>query len=74
LRGGLHFSASKIEGVLSSDAFSTFAPRGTTSHTRLGKPRYAKESKQILERIDHELSLKVGGITADPKFSSGMDR
>jgi hypothetical protein len=75
LKKGLHFFPSQVQGVVSSDAFSTLVSKGRRPlRVCFGTPRYAKESKQILERIDHELSLKVGGITADPKFSSGMDR
>jgi NADH:ubiquinone oxidoreductase subunit E len=35
----------------------------------LGTACYVKGSKQIIENIEKELGLKVGGITKDRKFS-----
>ena len=67
---GLSLSPSQIYGVVSFYAFFTTIPRGKhIIRVCLGTACYVKGSKQILEKIEQELGLKVGGITRDRKFS-----
>ena len=67
---GLHLPASQVYGVVSFYAFFTTVPRGKyIIRVCLGTACYVKGSKQILEKLEMELDLKVGGITKDRKFS-----
>jgi len=67
---GLNLSPSQVFGVVSFYAFFTTVPRGRhIIRVCLGTACYVKGSKQILERIEQELGLKVGGMTKDRKFS-----
>ena len=67
---GLGLSPSQVYGVVSFYAFFTTVPRGKhIIRVCLGTACYVKGSKQILEKIEQELGLKVGGITRDRKFS-----
>jgi NADH-quinone oxidoreductase subunit E len=67
---GLNISPSQIYGVVSFYAFFTTIPRGKhIIRVCLGTACYVKGSKQIIDRLEQELGLKVGGITKDRKFS-----
>jgi NADH:ubiquinone oxidoreductase subunit E len=67
---GLHLPSSQVYGVVSFYAFFTTVPRGKhVIRVCLGTACYVKGSKQILEKLEKELDLKVGGITKDRKFS-----
>jgi NADH:ubiquinone oxidoreductase subunit E len=67
---GLDLSPSQVYGVVSFYAFFTTIPRGKhIIRVCLGTACYVKGSKQIVERLERELGLKVGGITKDRKFS-----
>jgi NADH-quinone oxidoreductase subunit E len=67
---GLNLSPSQVYGVVSFYAFFTTVPRGKhIIRVCLGTACYVKGSQQILERLEQELGLKVGGITKDRKFS-----
>jgi len=67
---GLRMSPSQIYGVVSFYAFFTTVPRGKhIIRVCLGTACYVKGSKQILEKLEQELGLKVGEITKDRKFS-----
>ncbi len=67
---GLNLSPSQVYGVVSFYAFFTTTPRGKhVIRVCLGTACYVKGSKQIVERLEQELHLKVGGITKDRKFS-----
>jgi NADH:ubiquinone oxidoreductase subunit E len=67
---GLHLPSSQVYGVVSFYAFFTAVPRGRhVIRVCLGTACYVKGSKQILEKLEKELDLKVGGITRDRKFS-----
>jgi len=67
---GLNLSPSQVYGVVSFYAFFTTVPRGKhIIRVCLGTACYVKGSKQIIERLEQELSLPVGGITKDRKFS-----
>ena len=67
---GLRMSPSQVYGVVSFYAFFTTVPRGKhVIRVCLGTACYVKGSKQILEKLEQELGLKVGEITKDRKFS-----
>lgn len=67
---GLHLPPSQVYGVVSFYAFFTTVPRGKhIIRVCMGTACYVKGSKQILETLERELDLKVGGITKDRKFS-----
>jgi len=67
---GLHLPSSQVYGVVSFYAFFTTVPRGKhVIRVCLGTACYVKGSKQILEKLEKELDIKVGGITKDRKFS-----
>ena len=67
---GLSLSPSQVYGVVSFYAFFTTTPRGKhIIRVCLGTACYVKGSKQIIEKLEQELHLKVGGITKDRKFS-----
>ncbi len=67
---GLDLSPSQVYGVVSFYAFFTTIPRGKhIIRVCMGTACYVKGSKQILEKLEQELGMKVGGITKDRKFS-----
>ena len=67
---GLHLPSSQVYGVVSFYAFFTTVPRGKhVIRVCLGTACYVKGSKQLLEKLEKELDVKVGGITRDRKFS-----
>jgi len=67
---GLNLPPSQVYGVVSFYAFFTTTPRGKhVIRVCLGTACYVKGSKQIVEKLEQELHLKVGGITKDRKFS-----
>jgi NADH:ubiquinone oxidoreductase subunit E len=67
---GLNLSPSQVYGVVSFYAFFTTVPRGKhIIRVCLGTACYVKGSKQIVEKLETELNLKVGGITKDRRFS-----
>ena len=70
IAAGLNLSPSQVYGVVSFYAFFTIVPRGKhVIRVCLGTACYVKGSKQIIDNIEKELGLKVGGITKDRKFS-----
>jgi NADH:ubiquinone oxidoreductase subunit E len=67
---GLHLSSSQIYGVVSFYAFFTIIPRGKhIIRVCLGTACYVKGSKQILDNLQRELNVEIGGITRDRKYS-----
>jgi NADH:ubiquinone oxidoreductase subunit E len=67
---GLQLSSSQIYGVVSFYAFFTTTPRGRNIiRVCLGTACYVKGSKMILDRLQRELDVEVGGITRDRKYS-----
>jgi NADH:ubiquinone oxidoreductase subunit E len=67
---GLHLPPSQVYGVVSFYAFFTTVPRGKhIIRVCLGTACYVKGSKQILENLQRELNVDVGGVTRDRKFS-----
>jgi NADH:ubiquinone oxidoreductase subunit E len=66
----LNLSASQVYGVVSFYAFFTTIPRGKhIIRVCLGTACYVKGSKQILDNLQRELDVEVGGMTRDRKFS-----
>ena len=67
---GLHLSSSQVYGVVSFYAFFTTIPRGRhIIRVCLGTACYVKGSKLILDHLQRELDIEVGGITRDRKYS-----
>lgn len=67
---GLTLSSSQVYGVVSFYAFFTTVPRGKyIIRVCLGTACYVKGSKQILDHLQRELNVEVGGITRDRKYS-----
>ena len=67
---GLQLPASQVYGVVSFYAFFTTIPRGKhIVRVCLGTACYVRGSKQILDNLQRELHVEVGGITQDRKFS-----
>jgi NADH-quinone oxidoreductase subunit E/NADP-reducing hydrogenase subunit HndA len=57
-------------GVVSFYTFFTTIPRGKyIIRVCLGTACYVKGSKQILDNLQRELNVEIGGITQDRKFS-----
>ncbi len=67
---GLQLPASQVYGVVSFYAFFTTIPRGKyVIRVCLGTACYVRGSKQILDNLQRDLHVEVGGITQDRKFS-----
>jgi NADH:ubiquinone oxidoreductase subunit E len=67
---GLQLPSSQVYGVVSFYAFFTTIPRGKyIIRVCLGTACYVKGSKQILDQLQRELHIEVGGITPDRKYS-----
>jgi len=67
---GLHLPPSQVYGVVSFYAFFTMVPRGKyIIRVCLGTACYVRGSKQILDNLQRELDVEVGGITRDRKYS-----
>lgn len=67
---GLRLPPSQVYGVVSFYAFFTTVPRGKyIIRVCLGTACYVKGSKQILDQLQRELNVEIGGITQDRKFS-----
>lgn len=67
---GLQLPSSQVFGVVSFYTFFTTIPRGKhIIRVCLGTACYVKGSKQILDNLQRELKVEVGGITRDRKFS-----
>lgn len=66
----LHLPSSQIYGVVSFYAFFTTVPRGRyIIRVCMGTACYVRGSKEILDTLQRELEVEVGGITRDRKFS-----
>ena len=67
---GLQLPSSQIYGVVSFYAFFTTIPRGKhIIRVCLGTACYVKGSKQILDNLQRDLQVEIGGITRDRKYS-----
>lgn len=67
---GLNLPPAQVYGVVSFYAFFTTIPRGKyIIRVCMGTACYVRGSKQILENLQRELNVEVGGITRDRRFS-----
>jgi NADH:ubiquinone oxidoreductase subunit E len=67
---GLHLPPSQVYGIVSFYAFFTTVPRGKyIIRVCLGTACYVRGARQILQQLQRELDVEVGGITRDRKFS-----
>ncbi len=67
---GLHLPSSQVYGVVSFYAFFTTVPRGRhIIRVCMGTACYVRGSKEILNALQRELGVHVGGITGDRKFT-----
>ena len=70
IANGLHLPSSQVFGVISFYAFFTTVPRGKyIIRVCMGTACYVRGSKEILDTLQRELGVEVGGITRDRKFS-----
>jgi NADH:ubiquinone oxidoreductase subunit E len=70
IANGLNLSSSQIYGVVSFYAFFTTVPRGKyIIRVCMGTACYVRGSKEILQNLQRELDVEVGGITRDRKYS-----
>jgi NADH-quinone oxidoreductase subunit E len=67
---GLGVPASEVFGVVTFYNFFTMVPRGRhTLKVCLGTACYVRGGKKILERLQRDLDVGVGGTTEDLRFS-----
>jgi len=67
---GLQLPSSQVYGVVSFYAFFTTTPRGRyVIRVCLGTACYVRGSKEILNSLQRDLHVEVGGITRDRKYS-----
>lgn len=72
---GLDVSLAEVHGVVTFYSFFNTVPRGEhTIRVCLGTACYVRGGKQILEQIEKELSVGVGGTTPDREFSLEINR
>lgn len=67
---GLKLPVSEVHGVVSFYSFFTMKPKGKHNvRVCLGTACYVKGAEEIVKKLCDGLSIDVGGITADKKFS-----
>lgn len=67
---GLGVPASEVFGVVTFYNFFTMVPRGRhTLKVCLGTACYVRGGKQIMDRLQKDLAVEVGGTTDDLRFS-----
>jgi NADH-quinone oxidoreductase E subunit len=67
---GLGIPASEVYGVVTFYNFFTMVPRGRhTVKVCMGTACYVRGGKKIMERIQRDLHVEVGGTTDDLRFS-----
>ena len=72
---GLGISLSEVHGVVTFYSFFNTVPRGDhTIRVCMGTACYVRGGKQILEKLEKELEIPVGGTTKDRKFSLEINR
>jgi NADH-quinone oxidoreductase subunit E/NADP-reducing hydrogenase subunit HndA len=70
IAAGLEISPSMVYGVVSFYSFFTMTPRGKhVIRVCLGTACYVKRAEEIVQKLAQALSINVGGVTADRKFS-----
>jgi len=72
---GLGISLAEVHGVITFYSFFNTVPRGEhTIRVCLGTACYVRGGKQILEQLEKELKVGVGGTTDDRNFSLEVNR
>lgn len=67
---GLKLPVSEVHGVVSFYSFFTMKPKGKHNvRVCLGTACYVKGAEEIVKKLSEGLSVTVGGITEDKKFS-----
>jgi NADP-reducing hydrogenase subunit HndA len=67
---GLNIPLSEVYGVVTFYAQFALNPKGQHAiSVCLGTACYVKGAQQVLERVEHDLNIPVGGVTPDGKFS-----
>lgn len=67
---GLKLPVSEVHGVVSFYSFFTMKPKGKHNiRVCLGTACYVKGAEEIVKKLSEGLSIDVGGITDDKKFS-----
>lgn len=70
LAKGLGIAGSNVFGVVTFYSFFTMVPRGRhTIRVCLGTACFVKGANQTLNRLQHELNIKVGETTEDRRFT-----
>jgi NADH:ubiquinone oxidoreductase subunit E len=70
IAAGLEISPSMVYGVVSFYSFFTMTPRGKhVIRVCLGTACYVKRAEEIVQKLAQALTISVGGVTADRKFS-----
>ncbi|MEG1553530.1 MAG: NAD(P)H-dependent oxidoreductase subunit E, partial [Rikenellaceae bacterium] len=66
----LNMPVSKVYGVVTFYSYFTMTPKGKYPiSVCLGTACYVRGSEKILDKLQSELGLAVGGVSADGKFS-----
>ncbi len=66
----LNMPLAKVYGVVSFYTFFTMTPKGKYPiSVCLGTACFVRGSEKIVEAVERELNIKVGGVTEDGKFS-----
>jgi NADH-quinone oxidoreductase E subunit len=72
---GLGIPASEVYGVVTFYNFFTMVPRGRhTIKVCMGTACYVRGGKKILERLERDLGVPVGGTSEDLRFSLDVVR
>ena len=72
---GLDVPLSEVHGVLTFYSFFNTVPRGKhTIRVCLGTACYVRGGKEILEKLEKELKIEVGGTTENREFSLEINR
>jgi NADH-quinone oxidoreductase E subunit len=72
---GLGIPASEVYGVVTFYNFFTMVPRGRhTIKVCMGTACYVRGGKKILDRLERDLGVAVGGTTEDLRFSLDVVR
>ena len=67
---GLGVPLSEVYGVVTFYAQFALNPKGRHAiSVCLGTACYVKGAQQVIERVEHDLNIPVGGVTPDGKFS-----
>lgn len=72
---GLDLPLSEVYGVITFYSFFTTEPRGKhTIGVCMGTACYVKGASQILQELQNQLSVEIGGTTSDGVFSLTVTR